>query len=293
MGRIMPGVGGMGARVGRLLAVFVALLTMTSAVSAADSIAESGQSRGAIKAPSGPLSGTSPAGWAALTRLAASGQSSPPAAFATSSLGAMRIGQDGSIQFWPAIGNGTAQNPGPQRSAARTGRLPVAIASPAVAAVADGFVVVGGTIDGVPSNRAFLIVVTSTQGGIGAPVELPRLPKAIAMSGAVTMGERLFVTGLDGSVFALELRASTVAADGWTSLPQVPAQHGCARLWPVVQYDGEVERLHAVCLQSGGAAASLKVWRWIEGRGAAVNHWVEKAGVGLGSGDRPPLSGPC
>ena len=147
MGRIKPGAGGMGARIGRFLAAFVALVTMTSAVAAADSIAGSGQSRSALKSPSGPLPGTSPAGWAALTRLTSSGQPSLEAVFATSTIGVMRIGQDGSIQFWPAVGNGTAQNSGSQRSAARAGRLPVAIASPAVAAVANGFVVAGPRVE--------------------------------------------------------------------------------------------------------------------------------------------------
>lgn len=283
MGGIKPAFGRMCGRSVRLLTALLLLLAPPYAAAAADSLDAGGRSGGAAAQATAKLTGSDPAGWAELASLEPAGPAVAQAAFAGSSAGVIRIGQDGSILFWPSAADSAARGSASGKSGIREGRLPVGLASPAVAAFSGGFIVLGGNVGGKASDRAFLVNIALAPGAIASPTELPRMPYAVAMPGAAVMGGRLFVGAADGSIFSTDLAATSPAAGstGWTRLPRLPVSQTCTKLWLAAQYDGQIESLHAICLRAGGASAKLQLWRWIEGGGDTLGHWSEKAGLAL------------
>lgn len=76
------------------------------------------------------------------------------------------------------------------------GHLPAPVAYGATFDVRDGLVLAGGSVDGVPSEKVYLL---SLEGGKASLRKLPSLPVGVAEAGAASFGDRLYLVGGVGS----------------------------------------------------------------------------------------------
>ena len=96
------------------------------------------------------------------------------------------------------------------------GHLPEPVAYGATFAVPDGLVLVGGTVDGAPSDKVYLLTL---EDGKASLRKLPSLPNCVAEAGAASCEDRLYLVGGIGSEYIYSCHTGEYIWEQVTKLP--------------------------------------------------------------------------
>lgn len=229
--------------------------------------------------------GEGPVGWVNTVSIAAP---RGDAAFGMSAHGLLRIDRGGSLRFWPVQGAAATGGAAQFGKPLDFGLLPDAIPSPVIVPTQTGFVIMGQGGAGVGRTLAYFVSVQSAQGKLGQIIALPDLPVVASFPSGTVLGGRLITTDTSGAVHALDVEAvasGILSQPRWTRLTALPlsGQPGlaCDKVWLAVQYDGEFDRLHAICTRAGANSVKLSLWRWLPNGAGDAGIWRAQTGAEL------------